>query len=164
MKQETRFYNILFPVWLLLIYPVGWIFVIIGNFLIDTIVFQVGGKFLKVKRLDLLYKKTIWKAFLLGLAEDLVGSGLLFLAVLGPDGWWMNAIGGPVSQNPFQSFPAFLLVLLVVALCGVLIYWFNRKLTFRKVDLPARSKHILSLYMAIFTAPYLFFLPTEWLY
>ncbi len=76
----------------------------------------------------------------------------------------MNAIGGPVSQNPFQSFPAFLLVLLVVALCGVLIYWFNRKLTFRKVDLPARSKHILSLYMAIFTAPYLFFLPTEWLY
>ena len=40
MKQETRFYNILFPVWLLLIYPVGWIFVIIGNFLIDTIVFQ----------------------------------------------------------------------------------------------------------------------------
>ncbi len=40
MKQETRFYNILFPVWLLLIYPVGWIFVIIGNFLIDTIVFH----------------------------------------------------------------------------------------------------------------------------
>ncbi len=43
---------------------------------------------LKVKRLDLLYKKTIWKAFLLGLAADLVGSGLLFWP------YWDRTAGG----------------------------------------------------------------------
>lgn len=164
MKKELKFYNILFPVWLLLVYPVGWIVAIIGNFLIDTIVFQVGGKFLKIKRLDLVYKKAIWKAFLLGFAADLIGSGLLLLSMLGPDGWWMDAVAGPVSNNPFESFPAFLLVLLVVALCGYLIYLFNKKLTFRKMNLSDEIKHKLSLYMAVFTAPYLFFLPTAWIY
>jgi len=41
------------------------------------------------------------------------------------------------------------------------IYIFNKKYSFKKIDITEREKKILSLTMAIVTAPYLFLLPTN---
>ena len=46
-----------------------------------------------------------------------------------------------------------------VALAGVLLYWLNRLLSFRKTGLEKRQLHKLCLAIALFTAPYLMLIP-----
>ena len=46
-----------------------------------------------------------------------------------------------------------------VLLSGVLIYFFNRKLSFGRQELTAVQIHKLSLALAVFTAPYAMMIP-----
>lgn len=38
MKKEVRLYNVLFPIWLLWIFPQVWLVLLPGNLLIDCLV------------------------------------------------------------------------------------------------------------------------------
>ena len=51
------------------------------------------------------------------------------------------------------------LVLALAALAGLLIYWFNRRLSFRRTGLPAQTIHKLCLALAVATAPYTMLIP-----
>lgn len=45
------------------------------------------------------------------------------------------------------------------ALAGLLIYWFNCRLSFRRTGLPEQTAHKLCLALAVATAPYTMLIP-----
>ena len=66
-------------------------------------------------------------------------------------------------SNPFKSPYSFIYVLGCVLVSSWFIYYFNRKFVFNKIDMDDDIKHKVSLYLAIFTAPIFFLLPSGYL-
>ena len=69
-----------------------------------------------------------------------------------------------MMRSPFENIYAFLLVAIAVIIAGLCIYSLNLKNSFSKIDIEAKDKKKLAFYMAIFTAPYLFFVPSSVVY
>ena len=110
-------------------------------------------------------KKSIFKVWIFGFVVDIFGSILLLLTqFIGANDYLYEKLLYPVAWNPFISIIAFLYVLIVVLICGVLIYFINYKFSFKKTDLDNKSKKTISLLLGIMTTPYLFFLPTSYIY
>lgn len=160
-----KLYNIIFPIWLILIVPPIVLLVIPSNFIIDSLVLIIGLKLLKESNWFEKYKKSILKVWIVGFIIDIVGSLLLLVTqFMGNDGFLYENLIYPVVWNPFKSIVAFLYVLVVVLICGMLIYIVNYKYSLKKTGLNKESKKIISILLALITAPYLFFLPTSYLY
>lgn len=169
--NKIRLYNIIFPVWLLLIIPLTWIVVLPANFIIDLLVVFLTLKFIKAENIKFAIKKSIFKVWVFGFISDIIGVLPLFVIQFIPfdietgfGKWWYEYILNPINMNPFSSLPAFVIVLLCVLLAGYFIYLFNRKVCLKKTELDDGQKHRLALSLAIFTAPYVLFLPTSWIY
>ena len=47
-KNGIKLYNVLFPFWILLLFPQVWLIVVPGNFIIDSLVFLVSMLILKI--------------------------------------------------------------------------------------------------------------------
>lgn len=78
--------------------------------------------------------------------------------------WWYDNITNAVSFNPFRSIFAILWVTICVAITAILIYIFNYKVVLKKSNLEESQKKKLALSLAVFTAPYTFYIPTQWFY
>lgn len=139
------------------------------NLLIDGLVLFFTMKVLGMDERKEILKKALWKTWLFGFLADFIGTAAMFsVNLLEPrtDGafwqWWYENLTNNVSYNPFASIYSILWVLLCVVITAGFIYLFNQKICLKKAvpDLMLRRK--LSLSLAIFTAPYLFFLPTAW--
>jgi len=161
VKHETRLYNILLPIWLLIFWPSWlWLILIPGNLAVDCLVTFLALCALKHGRRGAVLKKTWWRFWLLGFAADAIGAAWMML------GWFLMelpALDGLVSYiemiRPWTNPIAFLWTLAGVALAGVCIYFFDKR-AMKNVDaLDRRQKHIVALTMAIVTAPWLFFIP-----
>ncbi len=162
--MEIKLYNVMFPMWLLFIFPMTWLLVIPANFIIDSLVLVLGMYILQIKEKLELYKKTIFWIFLFGFIADILGGIVLLLTqFVESDGLFYEYITAPVAQNPFDNIYALLYTCGAVLISAVLIYVFNRFVSFRKVY-SKKTKRILSLLLAIITAPYLFLVPTSSLY
>ena len=146
-KNEVKLYNVLFPFWFLMLIPATWILVLPGNFLIDSLVLLICMKCLHVDNKKTFYKKHIWKIFAFGLLSDLVGSGLLFLALI----MELSTMGDEL----YVTIPAMII-------SSVCIYVFNYFITFKKDEQNIRFK--MALTFAIATAPYTFLIPSSLLY
>lgn len=163
-KKNIRFYNVIFPVWLLFIFPLTWLFVIPLNFAIDSLIILLGIYILKIDNKLEFYKKTILWVFLFGFAADILGGMLLLLTQFADgNGFFYEYITYAVSMNPWDNIYSLLYTLMAVIVAGILIYIFNRFISFRKIG-DIKTKRIVSLLLAILTAPYLFLLPTETVY
>ena len=159
--KEVKLYNVLFPIWFLMLYPITWLLVIPGNFIIDSLVLLLGMYLLKIDEKKDFYKNNILKVFLFGFLADLIGSLFLLLTyAFGENEWWYEYILAPVSENPYDNVYALLYTCMAVVISGVLIYVFNRFISFRKVK-EISKRRILSLILAIMTTPYLFLIPTS---
>ena len=77
------------------------------------------------------------------------------LAALG--GVWAEALYGFWHPLNFPGSTVFAIP--GAALAGLLIYWFNRRLSFRRTGLPAQTIHKLCLALAVATAPYTMLIP-----
>ncbi len=159
MKKDVTLYNILFPIWFLLIFPITWIVILPANFLIDSLVLLVSIKLLKLANLKSIYKRTILKVWLIGFASDFIGAGILFFSTESPFGW--DEYLQSVSWNPFDNWYALLYVAFAVIVTGLLIYIANLKFSFQNLEIEKRQKRILALALAVFTAPYVFFYPSS---
>lgn len=160
-----KLYNVIFPIWLILLLPPIVLLVIPSNFIIDSIVVLWCLKLLKEVNIFDKYKKTILKVWIIGFIADILGSFLLLLTQFIPsNGFWYEMLISPLAWNPFSSVIAFLYVLAVVILSAYLIYIINYKISFKKVDIEKENKRKVCLALALFTAPYLFFLPTSYFY
>lgn len=147
MRKEIRLYNVLFPLWMLLLLPTMWLIVLPANFIIDSIILLILMHVIGVRRKMRFYKKRILKVYFIGLFSDLIGSiymlGMTFLGL------------GQMGDEWFITLPA----LLISAIC---IYLLNFYITFKKFD--TKTKIMMSLTYAIVTAPYTFLVPSRLLY
>lgn len=169
-RRDCTLYNVIFPIWLLWLFPAAWLVVLPANLLIDLLVVVLTLRALHVQDVKLQTKSVLLRVWLMGFAADFIGTALMFLAGMldfgdAPFGkWWYDNVSSPIAFNPFASVYAFLWTTLCVAVTGLCIYWFNRKFCLKKAALEEWQKHKLALSLAIFTAPYLFYLPTRWFY
>lgn len=159
-----KYYNVIFPLWLILLLPPIVLLVLPSNFVIDSIVLLICFKVLKTKEQFKNYKNSILKIWAIGFTADIVGSALLLATQFFTSGFWYDNLTYPVAWNPFSNVYAFLYVLFSVFVSGFLIYLLNYLLSFNKTDLKAKEKRIVALVLALATAPYLFFFPTSYIY
>ena len=125
-----------------------WLFVLSGNFIIDSLVLIISMAVLKIADKKQWYKKHILKIYLFGLLADVVGSAYMLLMVVGFE-------LGTMGDELYMTIPALII-------SALLIFVFNYFITFRKSDKGLRLKFALTF--AIVTAPYTFLIPSSWLY
>lgn len=147
-KNEVTLYNVLFPFWMLLLFPVMWVVVIPGNFIIDSIVLLVSLTVLKIPDRKQWYKQHILKIFCFGMLADIIGAAYMLFMML------VLQLGS-MGDELYLTIPALLIA-------AVMIFVFNYYFTFKKIDKSLRFK--LALTFAIVTAPYTFLVPSSWLY
>jgi len=162
-KKGFRLYNLFFPVWLLFAHPA-----LIGaalpvNLLIDFLVIFFTLKTLHVENYMEITTAKMWRTWGLGFAADAIGAAILFflsviLGELAPATY--DLFGHALYLNPFTSPLALIIMVLVIALVGVLIYWFNYSYVFSSTALTKKEQKRVCLMLAVLTAPYLFLLPT----
>lgn len=148
MKKQIKLYNVLFPVWMLMLFPQMWLIVLPGNFLIDSLILIFSMYILKIAEKRVFYKQNILKIFLFGLLADAIGAVYMFIMVycfevgIMGDEWYLTVPG-----------------ILISAICIFLLNYF---VTFRKTEKTMRLR--LAVIFAVVTAPYTFLIPTSWLY
>lgn len=167
MKKEVRLYNVFFPIWLLIIIPITWVVLLPLNFIVDSIVLFIALKFI-IKNDDIKnsYKKSILKVWILGFLADIIGAATLLVSQLGfskLDNQFIDKLE-EVNWNAFDNPYAFIYMLISIIISGVAIFAFNYFLSFNKINLEKMEKVKISITLAILTAPYTFFIPSEWIY
>ena len=144
MKKHEVLYDIVFPLWSLLIMPSAWIFVIPINFIIDSVVLFFAMAFLEIQEKKKFYLHSVWKVFLFGFLADLIGVLVLLLLSF-------SQIFQINFDGLYDDFRSIIFALIVSA---VFIYIFNYYVSFKKCDSDKRFK--LSLIITVTTAPYMF--------
>lgn len=147
MKKDVKLYNVLFPLWMLLMFPQMWLIVLPGNFIIDSLVLLICMKIFNILEKKNFYLKNILKIFGIGLLSDAIGAIFLFITVVTEVWNFENEIYFAVGG---------------ILISAVLIFVLNYCITFKECDKKTRVK--LSLVFSIVTAPYTFLVPTTWLY
>ncbi len=147
MKKDIKLYNVLFPLWMLLLFPVTWLVVLPGNFIIDSLVLLISMYVFKICEKKEFYKKSILKVFLIGIFSDVIGSLYMLINV------FLEV--GNMADEWYITVPG-------IIISAVLIFVLNYHITFRNTD--KRTRLLLSLIFAIVTAPYTFLVPSRWLY
>ena len=164
MKKE-KLYNVVFPVWLIILMPPIILLVIPANFIVDSLVLLLGFKLFKITEKPKNYKKCILKVWIFGFLADIIGSLLLFATqFMGNSDYISNNLIEPLMWNPFSNPLAFIYALVVIAICGYLIYLVNYRFSFKKTEFDDKQKKMMSVLLAVITAPYLFLLPTSLFY
>ncbi len=152
-KSCLKLYNVMFPIWFFFLYPTFlWLLILPVNFGVDSLVLFLGAKKLQPENRLQLWKKTIWKIWGFGFISDFIGAAISLCVMLLTDMCFpqLNTVLFPGSV---------LLALPGVAVAGLLIYYFNRYICFRKSELTEEQIHKLCLWLAVFTAPYTMLIP-----
>jgi len=160
-NKGIKMYNLIFPMYMLWVMPPVIFVSAILNFIIDSVVVLVTEKILKIENIFSKYKKVILKVWGFGFLADFIGALFLF-AVSGLCERLDIPIKYNIDYNPFGNIYALIITILGILIAGVLIFIFNKKISFKNIDITEKQKFILSLVMAIVTAPYLFLLPVTW--
>ena len=147
-KKDVKLYNVLFPFWMIMLFPITWLVVLPGNFLVDSLVLIVAMKVLKIACKKEWYKKHIFKIFCFGLLADAIGAAFMLFMM----------IGFQIDYGEYE----FYLTIPALILSSIFIFLFNYYITFRKEDNRIRLR--MALTFAIVTAPYTFLIPMSWMY
>ena len=159
--KKTRLYNVIFPVWMLFLFPGVWLIALPGNLFIDCAVVLLTLLSLKHTQKWAVLKKIWWKIWLLGFAADFVGVAVLWPAVSlsSAVSEKIRPLIEPVLYNCWKSPLALLWTAAAVALSSWAIYCFDKHTMASCEQLTARERHIVALTLAIATAPWTFFIP-----
>ena len=156
--KSYKLYNVLFPIWMLILLPATWLVVIPANFIIDSLVLILALRFWLKKPVKEIWKKSILKVFVFGFLSDFVGAGFL-LAGLYASSYLEFGTVFEDTCNGAMSFGGFMVLLFAVALSAVCIYFADLKIAFKKLEIEISEKKKLALAIAVLTAPYTFFIP-----
>lgn len=163
MRKDVKLYNVLFPIWMLCLFPVTWLIVLPGNYIIDFAVVALTMKFLKLPDIINTTKTVISKVWIMGFVADFIETAGMYLSNF-LDSWvdsdFSYGLMFAVNYNPFESIWGLLWVTVCVILTAVLIYIFNYKWCLKKAEFDDAQRKKVALSLAIFTAPYLFYLPS----
>ena len=147
-NNDIKLYNVLFPFWMLLLFPQMWAIVLPGNFIIDSLVLIISMFAMKMTEKKLFYKRHIFQIWGFGMLSDITGAAYMFLLM------WAFEVGS-MGDELYLTIPALII-------SAALIFVLNYFVTFRKSDKSLRLK--LALIFTIVTAPYTFLIPSSWLY
>ena len=78
-NSDIKLYNVLFPFWMLLLFPQMWAIVLPGNFIIDSIVLIISMFALKMTEKKRFYKRHIFQIWGFGMLSDVIGAAYMFL-------------------------------------------------------------------------------------
>ena len=167
-NRETRIYNIILPFWLLVWFPSWlWLILIPFNYLIDLLVTTLAMKKLGIEDYR---KKALERSgmiCLIGFISDFIGAAFLLLAyfVIGQSksDFAYDIIYG-LGWSLYNNIFALIIVLIGIAIAGACIYFLNAWLLRRDSELSIEQVKKIALYLAIFTAPYTFLIPTSLFY
>ena len=170
MKKEIKLNSfVLYPVWLLILLPNYWLLLAASVLIIQSIVLIGALKHLQFDDVSKIWRKSIlWNTFY-GFLSYLVAAGLFSITLFvrsdnSVGKWFIANVSDPLIQNPFSNVFALLYALLVLLITGLLIFVANRAISFRKTELNPLGVKKVSLYLAIFTAPYVVLLPSTSFY
>ena len=171
MKQ-TKLYNMIFPPFMLtVIWPIS----AIGNLIIDSLVVTAVLFILKKLSRDV-FEKVFLRLWLWGYVSDAIGAVLMLIVSetgkfaldfdkIKPNSLLfeiLNGIDRAVNWSSLDSIWGVLFIILGILIAAISIFLFDYNLVFKKHlsdVLTKRQMIIASLSMAIFTAPYTFFVP-----
>ena len=156
-KKEVKLYNILLPIWILIFWPSWlWLILIPANYLIDRLVLRWSLGEMPDK--GAFCRKHTWKSILFAvyMIASEVGNGSPMAALV-------DKIEQGIAFDPFSSIAAFLIVAVSVAVAGLAIFFFDRRILIN-VGLDAEQARRSALRLAVITAPYLYFFPSRLLY
>ena len=157
MQKNLKLYNIFFPFRSLFLFPPFFLLSLPVNFLIDSVVFLLVAKTLKLANLKNIYKKNIWKIRGFGFLADIIGAIFLFLSNYIKDRLELsNAFLVGVNYNPRGHRASLLWTIIALLISGFLIFYFNYRWSFSETNLSDQDKRKIALRLAIFTAPYIF--------
>ena len=157
MQKNLKLYNIFFPFWSLFLFPPFFLLSLPVNFLIDSVVFLLAAKTLKIPNLKNIYKKSIWKIRGFGFIADIIGAIFLFLSNYIKDRLELpDAFLVGVNYNPRGHRASMLWTIIALLISGFLIFYFNYRRSSSTTNLSDQDKRKLALRLAIFTAPYIF--------
>ena len=150
MKKTVKLYNVIMPIWLIFLYPtILWLFILPLNFLIDSLVVLIVKRVRKIESCRRVWQSSILKVWIFGFLSDFVGAGVVLL---------MELLLCEVIDT--YKFPGLTLISLPgVLVAGVLIYLFNRYISFRRCELERADVKAMALWLAIATAPYTMLIP-----
>lgn len=160
-----KFYNIIFPVIFLIFFPILWVVILPANFLIDLMVIALTLWYLKVKEISKKLFPAIFRVWGFGFLADLIGAAVLVIIfIIISHIQNLQPLVTAIAWNPYQDWRACVLMASAAAVSGYLIYFFDCRWAFTKTDLSEEEKKKLSISLAVFTAPYILFIPTMLLY
>ena len=169
MRRRTRLYNVIFPIWILMFWPTPPVILVtlLGNLAIDCLAVLLALLALKHPAKGAVLRRCWWKVWLLGFLADVIGAlwmaaGLFGAWALDADGTaagWISDFAMAMTVNPFRHPLALLWTAAGVAIAGVCIYIFDRRVFRRVPGLEGWQGHVLALALAAVTAPWLFFIP-----
>lgn len=154
--HSVKLYNLIFPVYMvMLVSPVLWVFLIVGNGVVDSVVLLACLTLLKCREPKHIWKKSIFRIVCFGFLSDLLGSLVNTLAA-----FW-NLFPWFSSLNPYMWPECAMAALPAIVIAGLLIYLFNSRFSFRKTSLSKKEIRIVSLALAIVTAPWVMMVPLD---
>lgn len=164
LYNPTCFNNLIFPIFFLILYPFNpvWLLFIFGNLIIDVGIVYLGLRKVKNISRKKVLKKAWYKVWLFGYLADFLGIALMLaiLYIFTPlDTEFMNGFCMAVYYNPWRNLFALFFVLAILLFTGWLIYFFNRRFSFKNTDLPAARIRQISLLLAVLTTPYVLLIP-----
>lgn len=157
----NNLYNVMFPIWFLLIFPYTWFIVLPANFIIDSGVILLSYKNKKEENIKSKYSKSIFWIWGLGFLADIIGGAILLALQNISNPIFNEYISTPLNFNPLDNWYSFFFMLFIIAISGLMIFIFNYLLSFRKIGIDNKKKKHYSLILAIFTAPYVFLFPSQ---
>ena len=167
-NRETRIYNIILPVWLLVWFPSWlWLIIIPLNYLIDLLVTTLAMKKLGIEDYRKKALERSGKICLIGFISDFIGAVFLLLVyyvISKFNGDFMDDIIYGLGWSLYSNIFAVIIVLIAVATAGACIYFLNVWLLRKDSELSIDQAKKIALYLAIFTAPYTFLIPTSLFY
>ena len=127
MKRETRLYNVIFPIWILMFWPRPPVFLVtlFGNLAIDCAVVALALLSLRHPAKGTVLRQCWWKVWLYGFLSDVVGAlwlaaGLFGAWALNADGsaGWVSDFATAMTVNPFRHPLALVWTAVGVAIAG----------------------------------------------
>ena len=168
MKKDIKLYNILFPIWLLWLFPSFWIIIVPINLTIEVLVQYFSYKKLGVKDIKGNINASFLRVFLLGIVSDALASLFLFLLVMtnslipttGSLRIFAEKVYTGLMMNPFTNITSLLLIIIAIAISTLVSYKLFIRYAFDKANLDDEEIKYMSRKLAIFSAPYFMLIPT----
>ena len=156
-KNTHKFYNLIFPIWILILIPPYLIAAVIANLLIDALVVRFVLTYNRVVIASKIERLLILKVFLAGYLADFIGMGLLISVYV--------YFEPTINYFHIWESPLNVIVhLIAVIITGFIIFGFNMFIfrNIEKIDHFVRFR--LALALAVITAPWTFLISASIFY